>query len=151
MYTTEDKYQPLSIEVEERPTIFVGMNPGKTRKGKYSPYVWDGDTKTSNLLREAVEGYTNIVLTNVCNYQNVTISREMEGINDLIRLMRDLEPKKVICLGDYAYKTVTKLYIDLMLPDFGILNIKKFHHPSYIVRFQKDREEYINNIRKELE
>jgi len=142
MYTTEDKYLPLAIEVEERPTIIVGMNPGKTRNGKYSPYVWDGDTPTSNLLREAVESYTNIVLTNVCNYQTLTDENMRQGIEDLKQMIDDLEPKKIICLGSYAHDGINKIN--------PICEVVKLNHPSYIVRFNKDKQEYINKIREEL-
>lgn len=143
MYITEDKYLPLSIEVEERPVIFVGQNPGKTRKGKYSEYVWDGDTRTSNLLREAVEGYTNIVLTNVCNYQLMSTENVDEGMEDLKKMLDDLEPRKVIALGSYAYLALQVLKLDFP--------VKRLNHPSFIVRFNRDREEYITKIRKELE
>lgn len=142
MYITEDKYLPLAIEVEERPTVFVGQNPGKTRKGKYSEYVWDGDTRTSSLLREAVDGYTNVVLTNVCNYQVMSDEHLQEGLIDLQKMIEDLEPKKIVCLGGFARRHVLSLK-----PECKVVSIS---HPSYIVRFNRDKEQYINNIRSQL-
>lgn len=142
MYMTDEKYQPLAFEVEERPIIVVGQNPGKTRKGKYSPYVWDGDTPTSNLLRNVVKPYTNLVLTNICNYQVMTKEHVTEGIEDLRKMIDELEPKKIICLGSYAHLAVASLSLDVP--------IVKVMHPSYIIRFNKNREEYVKKIRKEL-
>lgn len=153
MYITEDKYLPLEIEVDKYPIMFVGMNPGKTRKGKYSSHVWDGDTLTSNLLREAVEPYTNIVLTNVCNYQEVSEEKLNEGMNDLLQLVLRLKPRKIICLGDFAYKHVEELRMNggEMYQRYAERHVIKLPHPSYVVRFNKNRQEYINKIRKELD
>lgn len=142
MYITEDKYLPLAIEVEERPVIFVGQNPGKTRKGKYSKHVWDGDTRTSNLLREAVDGYTNIVLTNVCNYQDMSDEHLEEGLEDLRKMIEDLEPKLIVCLGGFSRR-----YVLSLKPECRVVSLQ---HPSYVVRFNRNRQEYINNIRSQL-
>ena len=143
MYTTEEKYLPFEIKVSNKPIIVVGMNPGRTRISKHSPYVWDGDTPTSNLLRKIVKPYTNIVLTNVCNYQDMSTKNVDEGMNDLAKMFKDIKPRKVICLGAYAH-----LAVRVLDPK---CEIRKFLHPSYVVRFKKDKEEYTSKIRKELE
>jgi hypothetical protein len=149
MYTTKDKYLPLLIKVKKNPTIIVGQNPGKTREGKYSPYVWDGDTRTSNLLREAVKGHGNLILTNICNYQKIDLDTRIEGWQDFIEMFNQYQPKKIICLGEYAFRDIEMLATTKRIRASGNSGtaIYKLQHPSYIVRFNKDREEYIKEKR----
>lgn len=132
-----EKFKNKSIGVIKNPVLIVGQNPGKQRKNEQTFTVWEGN-KSSDLLNYVIENQTNVYLTNVCNYQEMTPQRIEDGINDLRALIDELQPVKVICLGAFAHLAVCTLKLNY--------DVKRLLHPSYIVRFQKDREAYKNDF-----
>lgn len=111
----------------------MGQNPGRQRRDERTETVWEGN-RSADLVNWILDGQVNVYLTNVCNYQKVTPERVEEGMYDLRILISDLKPSVIICLGAYAHLAVASL--DVKYP------IRKLLHPSYIVRFNKDRDEY---------
>lgn len=127
------RFAEKSIGKLNHPVLIVGQNPGRQRIGQQTGIVWEGN-RSADLLKWVIGTKTNIYLTNVCNYREMTPKNVEEGLYDLKVLIDDLQPKKIICLGGYAYLKVKKLGFDIP--------IQKLPHPSFITRFNKDREFY---------
>jgi uracil-DNA glycosylase family 4 len=124
-------------KIGDNPVLIVGQNPGRQRRGEQTNIVWEGN-RSSDLLQWVIAGQDNIYLTNVCNYQEMTPERIEEGVYDLSVLISTLKPRVIICLGAFAHLAVAQL--EMKYP------IRKFLHPSYIARFNKDRDEYKRKI-----
>lgn len=139
---TEVKFQTKKINVTGGPILVVGQNPGKQRSNEQTFTVWEGN-RSADLLLEALDGTQNLFFTNVCNYQVMDEGKILEGLEELREIIEDYEPSKVLCFGDFAYKKVKSLKQNVV--------VVKMLHPSFIVRFQKDRQEYIQAVRKELQ
>lgn len=77
----------------------------------------------------------------------MTHENVLEGIQELTNLIQEFQPRKIICLGNFAYRTVISLVATDRIQDVDIV---KLPHPSYIVRFNKDKQEYKLKIRKEV-
>lgn len=128
-----ERFKEKSIYLGQNPTLIVGQNPGRQRKGEQTKTVWEGN-RSSDLLNWVLDGQRNVYLTNVCNYQEMTPELVDEGMYDLSVLIVTLQPSVIICLGAYAHLAVASF--EMSYP------IRKLLHPSYIVRFNKDRDEY---------
>lgn len=140
--TKDIRFAEKSIgAVLNHPVLIVGQNPGRQRAGEKTHIVWEGN-RSADFLMWCLQDETNIYLTNICNYQEMTPERIEEGKTDLRVLIEQLEPKRIICLGGYSYDVVSRMYRDLLLWPVGIMNIHGLNHPSWIVRFNRDREEY---------
>lgn len=137
------KYSNRLINVGENPIIIVGQNPGRQRGGVIDPTCWKNN-RSADLLLEAIDGVDNIILTNICQYRDMTKDRIQEGVDDLKTLIDEVKPSKIIFIGELAYQKGINLCFKYYVPS------KSFYHPSYINRFGKDREEYKRNLRKEL-
>lgn len=135
------KFRDKSIGTIDHPVLIVGQNPGRQRTGEKTHVVWEGN-RSADLLEWVLKSQTNIYLTNICNYQDITSGRLEEGKYDLQVLVMQLEPSKIICLGQYSYDIVSEMYKQLLLWPVGITNIRKLPHPSWIARFNKDRLAY---------
>lgn len=122
-------------------TILVGQNPGRQRKSQQTYVVWEGN-RSSDLLLEAISGAQNLYLTNVCNYQQMTDGKILEGLEHIRELVEDLEPRRVICFGQFAYSNVMSLGMNV--------EVVKLPHPSWIVRFNKDRNLWSETLRSYL-
>ena len=135
------KFQDKQINVTTKPVMLVGQNPGKARTGPDTGIVWESN-RSADLLNEIVEGISNLYLTNLVNYQIINPAVIEEGLEDLTQTIKTYSPSKIICLGGLSYRYVTKLVNDLGLdiPVFGL------RHPSFIVRFNKDRDAYANEL-----
>lgn len=123
------------------PVFIVGQCPGRQRKHEQTHVVWEGN-RSSDLLEEAVEGLGDLYFTNICNYQDPTLEEVHEGMLDLERKIVKLNPRKIICLGEYAYSRV------IQLP--GMEDVVKLPHPSFIMRFHKNKQEWIQQLRKAI-
>lgn len=123
--------------------MIVGQNPGRQREGQQNCQVFHGN-RTGDLVEEAIEGLTNIILTNACNYQLPhEQGMDYEGWAELRYLIQKHEPRKVICLGEVAYNVVLRQRIK------G-LKIVKMVHPSWVNRFNHgDRKPFIKQLRRE--
>lgn len=113
--------------------LIVGQNPGRQRRNERTQVVWEGN-RSADLVNWILDGQRNVYLTNVCNYQKMTPERIEEGVHDLSVLIITLQPSVIVCLGAFAHLAVAQL--EMSYP------VRKLLHPSYIVRFNKDREEY---------
>lgn len=135
------KFSDKQLGTMYNPVFIVGQNPGRQRKGQESHIVWEGN-RSSDFLTWCIEGLDNIYLTNVCNYQQMTDDLIKQGAVELRAKIDYLAPKRIITLGEFASFHVAE--IDPDVP------ISHFFHPSFIVRFNKDREEYKEQIRKAI-
>lgn len=126
-------------KVGKNPVFIVGQNPGKQRIGSDIGVAWEGN-RSSDLLKWVIAGQDNLYLTNVCNYRDMTSDNVNECIYDLIDDINDMKPRKIICLGNYANQKVITLWANNHIPND--IKIVKLPHPSFIARFNKDREKY---------
>lgn len=130
--------------IVHHPVLIIGQNPGRQRKGEETNIVWEGN-RSSDFLMYCLLDYSNIYLTNVCNYQEITRETLNEGIYDLKILIEYLQPTHIICLGKFAEK-----YFNLIAAKGLSLekpaSVHYFAHPSYVLRFNKDVEEYKDKI-----
>lgn len=129
------RFAEKSIGELDHPILIVGQNPGKQRKNEETSIVWEGN-KSADLLKWVLAGRDNIYLTNICNYREMTPEHIQEGLYDLGILIEQLQPRQIVCLGGISYNYVSKLF------EWTDIDIVKLPHPSFIVRFQKDREQY---------
>lgn len=132
------------INVSNNPIIIVGQNPGRQRGGVTEKVCWQNN-QSADLLCEAIKGRDNIILTNVCQYRDMTLGNLKKGVEDLERLIKEVKPRKVISLGTIASIKVLGILLDN--PSFRVISL---HHPSYVVRFNNDRTEWINKLIGEL-
>lgn len=137
------KFATITINVTKNPVFLVGINPGRQRKSQQTHRVWEGN-RSGDLIQEAIKGFDNLFLTNVTNYQDAELNdyRYGTGVTDLMKSIIKLQPRRIICLGVVPYLEVKKLQ-----PNCEII---KLYHPSYIARFQRDRETYITELRSHL-
>jgi uracil-DNA glycosylase len=137
------KYLDVEIKVKKNPIIIVGQNPGRQRKDSKSivGYCWNGN-RSADLLLEAIEGQKNLILTNLCQYREMNEDNLFECYVDLQEKCDTLEPSKIICLGDIAFEEVETLNTTA--------KIYHFEHPSRIVRFQMDKEDYKKRIKEAI-
>lgn len=142
------KFESQFIQVGASPTIIVGQNPGKQRKSALLPgFAWDGNP-SADLLWEAISGTPNLVLTNVWQYQWAETEGELqlaEGVSELHDLIQALKPRRVIALGQLAYETCIALYFTHTPP------VARLEHPSYVVRFKRDRLDWIYRLQLEID
>lgn len=132
------------VGVKKNPIIIVGQNPGHNYDGTHTGVAWERN-KSAKLLWEAIDDRQNLILTNICNYTVITIPRLAEGVLDLYHLIKIDNPSKIVCLGNIAYTEVKKMQVQNMPKVFH------FHHPSYIIRFNKGRNSWIKDIRKAID
>ena len=139
------KFKPRKIKISSNPTFIIGENPGKPLKSQEQHEVWRGN-RCARLINEAIKGKSNIYLTNIYNwYFKDCDDKEkliLDGISELKNDLDKFQPTKIICLGQFAFDVISNL-------DY-IAEISFFSHPSYIFRFNKNKKQYIKNLRKEL-
>lgn len=146
------KFEPQQIKSIitlkfDNPIFIVGLGPGKQRKNEKTQCVWEGN-RSGDLLQEIIVGYSNLYLTNVVNYYvKGKFSEEIlkDGLENLRKDIVKFDPKKIICLGAFAYKSVLKVK-----GNFDENKIVQYQHPSYIIRFNKSRKDYVELLRNEL-
>lgn len=152
------KYSPRDVDRTNNCTMIVGMCPGRQRKKDQNLEVFHGN-RTGDLIEKAIKGLHNIYLTNVfntyCPGAQMKDLKEVieEGIQDLTAAIKNLKPKKIICLGSVASKGVQgalkhaeKAFSDLKHPMPEVVTVQ---HPSYVIRFNKGVEAHVEKIRKE--
>ncbi len=127
---------------KKKKVMIVGMCPGRQRKRVKKVIVFHGN-KTGDFVEEILKDQENIFLTNIFN-EYVDKIDDLIIQNGLFKLERDIEnhkPEVIICLGRFAQK-----YVDKM----NIVNIRIHFilHPSYIIRFGKDKNIYKESILK---
>jgi uracil-DNA glycosylase len=142
LFETEFKPKEYNIINKENIIFIVGMCPGKQRKKDKTNIAWEGN-KSGDFLTKIIKDYKNLYLTNIFNTYSVDkIETETieKGKKQLLNDINLLKPKKIICLGDFAFSTV----MNFNLKDIHIIKLK---HPSYILRFNGKQEEYINQFK----
>ena len=137
-----EKYKTRLIG-DKNPIFIIGMCPGRQRKRHKNFEVFHGN-RTGDLIEKIVKD-KNVFLTNIINFRvKGRISKEdieagrQEFLNDIERL----KPQKVICLGNFSYTAVSK-WLKSMSRQIDVIKIT---HPSYILRFNKDIDIYINKL-----
>lgn len=141
-YGPEVKAVPRNVGMKKDPIFIIGQNIGHEGDGSHTGTVWEKN-KSALLVNEIIGDRENLFLTNICNYTVVTPDRLREGIEDIKTAMLIYGCKKVICLGSIAYQ-------NLIMFDTKA-RIVHFAHPSFIIRFNKDRDKYIRTMRGELD
>lgn len=119
--------------------MIVGQNPGKQRNGEQTGVVWEGN-RSADFLLACLDGISGVFLTNACNYQDPSAEDLLEGSEDLRSAIEVWQPKRVICLGEIAYAAVDAL--EIVPPS----QISVFFHPSFVVRFNKDKDGYKESL-----
>jgi uracil-DNA glycosylase len=121
------------------------MCPGKQRRRDRNHEVFHGN-RTGDLVEEVVGDYGNVFLTNVFNYwTHGKIKKEiiLLGMKELKEDIKFFEPQKIICLGNFAFDKVCSIE--------GLkMTIIKLPHPSYILRFNKDIENYKERLKEAI-
>ena len=140
------KYETRTINITNNPTFIVGQCPGKTTKkalikqnNKYQ--VFSGN-QTGTLVNEIIKNNKNLYLTNIFNYYtNEAITQEIinQGLQELQEDIYKYQPATIICLGKFAEKHVKTLQTTAQ--------VYVITHPSYVLRFQMNKEEYTKNFR----
>ena len=136
------KFEPIITWPQNGPiTIIVGQNPGRQRKDAQTYTAWEGN-RSGDFISNGLRNIPNLYLTNVCNYQEMTPERVAEGYSDLRVFYSEQDVKKVICLGLFAAEHVKKmgLPVDVIM-----------HHPSFVLRFNKDADAYLKRLRREIQ
>jgi|SRR5205085_7637243 hypothetical protein len=132
------------IAVKASPTIIVGECPGRQRQRNANNQVFHGN-RTGDFIEALIEGKSNIILTNANNFP--ASQSTAQGAFELLSLILKYQPKKVILLGRKA-----RLALDLVIdPTMRFFETKCFDHPSYRLRFNRNVEEYRQELLKELE
>jgi uracil-DNA glycosylase family 4 len=139
------KLRPKKIRITNPSKIvfIVGQNPGN-KQGEDEVFY---PSRTGNLIDEVISNKDNVYLTNICNYQDLTPSNILKGLADLLNDIENLKPYKIILLGRVAkvnFERKVMKYID------ESIYVVYAHHPSFVLRFNKGKELYITNLRKEL-
>lgn len=118
------------------------MCPGKQRKRVKKKPVFHGN-KTGDFVEEILKDEENIFLTNVFNkyIDKITDTIISNGVYALQRDIEQQKPALIICMGRFAEKHIAKLQIE-NIPIISIV------HPSYIIRFGKDKNIYKQTILK---
>lgn len=127
-------------------TFIVGFGPGKQRRNEQSGIVWEGN-KSGDIMQEIIKGKKDLFLTNAQNvWTDGEITDEMweKGFRSLQANVNLKKPKKILAFGGVAAKMCHRL----KLPEK--CEIVEFVHPSYIVRFNKDRDEYIKAVKETI-
>jgi uracil-DNA glycosylase len=137
------KFQNKKINIIKNPIFIIGINPGNQRKFEQTNIVWEGN-RSADFLLSILQNIDNLFLTNLYNYQDKCIKKYIiDGLNDLQKNINLYNPNKIICLGNIVFYYVQKLKYDK--------KIINFYHPSYILRFKKDKIKYKNKILTFLE
>ena len=140
---TEVKFQPYGTELAQGSiTVVVGQNPGRQRNGEQNNVAWCGN-RSGDLMMEVAARIPNLYLTNVCNYQEMNNDRIQEGLRDIRNFLLMNRVDKIVCLGLFAYENIKSI-------DTGNIPVKVFHHPSFVLRFNKNPEQYKRRLKMEL-
>lgn len=156
MINVTEKFKPKEIYLSKNKgsaTMIVGQCPGHQRKKEHDLFVLSGN-RIGDLLAEGIGAKINIYMTNVFNdyYPEIKDGKYpeavvKEGKEQLIRDINRVQPKKIICLGTYALKHATECVKKCKVKRPTVVMIP---HPSYIIRFNKDRNKWKQQLQKEL-
>lgn len=141
------KSRKINIQNKNKIIMIIGICPGKQRKNNSNFEVFHGN-RTGDFIENIIKNKKNIYLTNILNYthKSTLSNREIELAKLKLRIkINIIKPIKIICLGN----TVKKILLSM-------INEEKvkcifLEHPSFILRFNKDIENYKNKFEKELE
>lgn len=129
-------------------TVFlIGWCPGKQRKKDNNFEVFHGN-RTGDFIEKMIADCKSVYLTNVFNYYVDEITDEMydQGLKELKEDILALKPYKCILLGRVASLRVRKLCSEMNLK----VSLTDLEHPSYVLRFNKDKDIYTTKLKKVL-
>lgn len=137
------KHSTIEMNVIKNPVFIVGQCPGRPKKSDISPKVWQGN-RAGKVMQEIVKDFENLYLTNIMNYYvkgKIQKDQLETGISELVDDIEKFRPKSIVCFGDFAYKQII---------DVTPINAFKVIHPSYVLRFKLNKEEYIKMCRQTI-
>ena len=129
------------IGVTHLPIIIVGECPGRQRKKDTVDYCFHGN-RTGDFIESVIEGKTNIILTNANQFPKK--QDDIRGFLDLDLVIDSYHPVKIICLGQKAKRAMEHI------GNIWGSEIVYLDHPSYRLRFNKDIEDYKQQLLNEL-
>lgn len=139
------KSREVNIVDPNKVVFIVGETPGKPKKDPSDNLCWNGG-RSGSLIKNLTKDCKNLLLTNSYNYYCETKEErewaKRRGKLDLLGLVYQYKPIKIIALGEYAAGVIEEL-------KFDILTVK-LRHPSYILRFNKDVERYGLKLLEEI-
>lgn len=128
-------------------TMIIGFGPGKQRKTEQTLNVWEGN-KSGDIMQEILKGRKDYFLTNAQNwYVHADVVPEKcweDGFKELQADTDRIQPVRILAFGNVAAKAAHRLTVPKEC------KIYEFVHPSYIVRFNKDRKKYIKEVQEAL-
>lgn len=124
---------------EQNKVIIVGERPLSSKGLEEKVAFLKG--RSSKFINEVVKDHTNIILTNAINTPIGSIKSQWRaGKDQLMELINENKPTKIICLGSLASSMMDEIGSPF---NFDVFKLK---HPSYILRFNKGVDEYRNLI-----
>jgi hypothetical protein len=143
---TMQKTRPREINISLEPTFIIGQCPGRYIKQQTTFYDWDDMGRSGSFLNKIIKDIDNLYLTNIYHYPISKPSQKiiLEGVMELAYDFIKYEPSKIVCLGNFAYDVMKKYFISDSIVDI----VFKVEHPSYILRFNKDKDKYKRNLRQ---
>ncbi len=125
----------ISKGVLNKPVFIVGMWPGRQRYSLQSRRVWEGN-RSADFIQEILEGQTNLYLTNITNFRVAQMTDNLikKGLKKLLTDIKELKPRRIICLSNFTYSTLRREKVKTKLI--------RLPHPSFILRFNRSRELY---------
>ena len=124
------------------PIFIVGINPGKQRREFKTKIVWEGN-KSGDYINNLIKSIPNLYLTNICNFSKLNNKNIYKGLLKLTYDILYYSPIKIVCLGNIPTYCCSKINI----LDIKIVSLK---HPSYILRFNKNKRQYEQKLLREL-
>jgi len=146
------KPREWNIENDFAVIFIVGLYPGNIRKSCKEKLVFHGN-KSGDFIEKILKNERDLYITNLCNIKitdetSDTLKYRLLDIGRKILLndIKDANPLKILCLG----KDV-KHDVDIIIKKLNMnIPVIEIEHPSYILRFNKNKVKYKNKILHEL-
>lgn len=130
--------------------IFIGEAPGWTTNEKSfgtRVYTFGATSMTFRMCSSYVFGkawYTNISKAAVRDNKKLSRKCLEKALLRLDEEISILNPKRIICLGNYVYDVIETVYNNTKH------NIMKIYHPAYIFRNGNHARDYLIHMRQRL-
>lgn len=141
------KFKTRNINITKNPIFIIGQCPGNQRKADSNKQVFHAN-RTGDFIEKIIKNKKNIYLTNLFNYLidgDITDEIIKKGLSELIKDIKKYKPRKLIVLGNIAFNAINK-----STSAYTTLPITSMRHPSFILRFNKDKRWYKTRLLKEI-
>lgn len=148
------------IKIGPRMIVFIGERPGQVRKTCHDYFAFKGN-KSGDLLHKITSKIKNrgYILMNVIPYHIKGVTNDEARMHDtlieykkfsseLYLYMKYFPVTDIVCLGEFSYKMYNKYCVNKLKKISH--NIWSFAHPSFIMRFNMDKDIYIYTILRVL-